>query len=58
MDDWEYYDSKQEAEEEARKPNFLKVDDGFEVINEREKLLVFATGTMARVAHKVAIKRY
>ena len=36
----------------------MQVDEGFEVINEKEKLLVFATGTnWRRVAHQVGIRR-
>ena len=35
-----------------------QLDEGFEVINEREKLLIFATGTnWRRVAHQVGIRR-
>jgi hypothetical protein len=52
-DDWVYYDDEAEAEEEAKRPAFLKVDDGFEVINEKEKLLIFASGTKGRIAHQV-----
>lgn len=51
--DWEYWDE----EGEARRPDFLKIDDGFEVINEADKILVFTTGDLAHVPHQVGIKK-
>lgn len=43
----------QEQQEEALKPEFLKIDDGFEVINEADKLLIFTSGSIANVPHQV-----
>ncbi len=37
--------------------NFLKVDSGFEVINDRDKLLVFSTGELGPVPHQIGVKR-
>ena len=42
---------------ELSRPDFLKVDEGHEVINESEKILVFATGDIAHVPHQIGIKR-
>jgi hypothetical protein len=35
----------------------LKIDDGHEVINEDDKLLIMATGTSACIPHMIGIKR-
>lgn len=52
-DDWEYFDSEHASSE----PAFLQVDAGVEVINERSKLLVWATGSMgAPRPHQLAFK--
>ena len=40
-----------------RKPEYVKIDDGHEVINEDEKLLICATGTVACIPHMIGIKR-
>lgn len=52
--EWEYWDN---AQDEAEKPDLLKIDEGHEVINEDDKLLIMATGTQACIPHMIAIKR-
>ena len=52
-EEWEYWDDNMELS----RPDFLKVDEGHEVINESEKILVFATGDIAHVPHQIGIKR-
>ena len=54
---WVYYDEVKEAQEEAARPEFVKVDEGLEVINEKEKLLIFTTGNEWNIPHQVGIKR-
>ena len=50
--EWIYYDDSKE--EDASE--FLTVDDGFEVINEKDKLLIFTTGIQCSVPHAVGIR--
>ncbi|TRY73755.1 hypothetical protein TCAL_06027 [Tigriopus californicus] len=56
-DDWEYFDEKEADLAEANKPEYLKIDRGHEVINEKEKLLIFTTGSLVQVPHQVGIKK-
>ena len=35
----------------------MKIDEGHEVINEDDKLLIMATGTQVSIPHMIAIKR-
>lgn len=52
--EWEYWDN---AQEQANKPDLLKIDEGHEVINEDDKLLIMASGTQSCIPHMIAIKR-
>ena len=46
---WEYWDENQQVSE----PEFLTIDEGWEVINETEKLLIFVAGTKTWIPHQV-----
>ena len=48
---WEYWDENQQQSE----PEFLKIDEGWEVINETEKFLIFVAGTKTWIPHQVPI---
>lgn len=56
-DDWEYFDEKEAELAEMSRPEYLKIDRGHEVINEKEKLLIFTTGSLVQVPHQVGIKK-
>ncbi len=56
-DDWEYFDQAKADEEASKKPELIKVDEGVEVINEKEKLLIFTTGDRCSIPHQVGIRR-
>ena len=43
--------------DQVKPPEFLKIDDGHEVINEDDKLLIMASGTQVCIPHMIAIKR-
>jgi hypothetical protein len=47
---WEYWDETTEPESH---PEFVKIDEGWEVINENEKFLIFVTGTKTWIPHQV-----
>lgn len=47
--DWEFWNQ----EDEESRPEFVKVDEGAEVINENDKLLIFATGLKGYTPHQV-----
>ncbi len=46
---WEYWDESSQKSQ----PEFLKIDEGWEVINETDKFLIYATGTKTWVPHQV-----
>ena len=43
--------------DQVKPPEFLKIDEGHEVINEDDKILIMASGTQACIPHMIAIKR-
>ena len=52
--EWEYWDNDQDNQ---LKPEYVKIDEGHEIINEDDKLLITTTGTSTYVPHMIAIKR-
>eukprot|EP00095_Tigriopus_kingsejongensis_P011181 maker-scaffold456_size166325-snap-gene-0.27 protein:Tk11181 transcript:maker-scaffold456_size166325-snap-gene-0.27-mRNA-1 annotation:"gaba-gated ion channel grd isoform x2" len=56
-EDWEYFDEAKTRLEESQRPEYLKIDKGHEIINEREKMLIFTTGSMVQVPHQVGVKK-
>ena len=50
--EWEYYEDNNDF-----KPDLLKIDEGHEVINEDDKLLIMATGIKVCIPHMIGIKR-
>ena len=53
-EEWEYWD---EVRDQVQGPDLVKIDEGHEVINEDDKLLIVATGTTVNIPHMVGIKR-
>ena len=52
--EWEYWDNDQDNQ---LKPEYVKIDEGHEIINEDDKLLITTTGTSTYVPHMIGIKR-
>ena len=52
--EWEYWDNDQDNQ---LKPEYVKIDEGHEIINEDDKLLITTTGTSTYIPHMIGIKR-